>query len=89
MSRPAVTALALRYQGDVYAALELYEERAAIREYCGEMRRGAAEKAAMEDVETELALRFTLRTEVAPAVAAPPPRPARADAGARRRTRPR
>lgn len=87
MSRTAVSSLALRYQGDVYAALELYEERAAIREYCGGVKRGAAEQGAIEDVEADLVRRFTLRAEVAPVVAAPPPRPARFDAGAPRRTR--
>ena len=59
MSRPAVSALALRYRVDVYAALEDYEERAAIREYLGGMPRAQPEREAVGDVEAELKRRLS------------------------------
>lgn len=63
LSRPAVSALALRYYAEVYAALEEYEERAAIREYLGEMSRADAERAAVGDVEEQLKRSAATRAE--------------------------
>lgn len=48
--RQLVAARARREGLDVEVILELFDERAAIREYCGEMPRYQAEAAAVQDV---------------------------------------
>lgn len=48
--RPLVSELALDHKRDVYDLLELFDERAGIREYDGEQRRDVAERGAFDDV---------------------------------------
>jgi len=48
--RPLVSELAIDRRLDVYDLLELFDERAALREYEGEQRRDVAERGAYNDV---------------------------------------
>lgn len=48
--RPEVSAMALDHKRDPYDLLELFDERAGIREYDGGQRRDLAEDLAVRDV---------------------------------------
>jgi hypothetical protein len=55
--RPRVTELALDHKRDPYDLLELFDERAGIRQHDGGMRQDMAERMALEDVKRHVGVR--------------------------------